>query len=111
MKMEKPRPSPAGPQKNPCTQLSAHANIHGSPAQGGLNAKLPHLSGRAIEDAHDEAPKTTISNARRNSPRRRYRVYTTKSNGLSVRYFTIAEALSWPGSYGDANSAVDYALG
>jgi hypothetical protein len=25
-KMERPRPSPAGPQKNPCTRSSAHAN-------------------------------------------------------------------------------------
>ena len=59
-KMKKPRPSPAGPQKNPCTHLSAHANILGSPAQGGLkNAKLPH--GRAIETAHDDTPKTKMS--------------------------------------------------
>jgi hypothetical protein len=61
-KMKKPRPSPAGPQKNPCTQLSAHANILGSPAQGGLkNAKRPHRSGRAIEDAHDETPEMKTS--------------------------------------------------
>jgi hypothetical protein len=62
MKMEKPRPSPAGPQNNPCTQLSAHANLLGSPAQGGLkNAKLPHRGGRAMDDVHDNAPETKMS--------------------------------------------------
>jgi hypothetical protein len=38
--------------------LSAHANILGSPAQGGLkNTKLPHRGGRAMEDAHDGTPE------------------------------------------------------
>lgn len=82
-KMEKPRPSPAGPQKNPSTQLSAHANILGSPAQGGLkNAKLPHRSGRAIETAHDETPETKISRSGRNSLCRRVSIGLLQPNWM-----------------------------
>ena len=57
-------PSVAGgaPEKIPVRNCQRTRNILGSPAQGGLkNAKLPHLSGRAIEDAHDETPEMKAS--------------------------------------------------
>jgi hypothetical protein len=91
-KMKKPRPSPAGPQKNPCTQLSAHANIHGSPAQGGLkNAELPHRGGRVIEDAHDETPENEndLPAAEVSQDGRTFGLHNQIERILSVRYFTI----------------------
>jgi hypothetical protein len=57
-------PSVAGgaPEKIPVRNCQRTRNILGSPAQGGLkNAELPHRGGGAIEDAHDDTPKTKKS--------------------------------------------------
>ena len=57
MKMKKPRPSPAGP-KNTCTPLSAHAKPRFTRSRWTDEYKkaTQRCVGRAIENAHDEAP-------------------------------------------------------
>jgi hypothetical protein len=67
-------PSVAGgaPEKIPVRNCQRTRNILGSPAQGGLkNAMLPNRGGRAIEDAHDDTPKTKKSSPLRSYLRRR----------------------------------------
>ena len=103
-----------GPRKNPCTRLSAHA-------------KYPWFTRSRWTEECKAAPswvavrlKTRMTKLRKRrraarggavSANGQTRAYTTKPDGLSVRYFTIgrtSEVLSWPGSYGgeDANSAL-----
>jgi len=53
-KTEKPRPSPAGPEKSLYAVFSAR-ETSGSPAQGGLNSSVTH-SNRVIDAAHDDPP-------------------------------------------------------
>jgi hypothetical protein len=82
-------PSVAGgaPEKIPVRNCQRTRNILGSPAQGGLkNAKLPHLSGRAIETAHDETPETKKSSAWRSCLRRRASIGLLQPNRMGCLY-------------------------
>ena len=87
--IEKPRPSPAGPQKIHARDLQRTRNLFGSPAQGGLTNKGAPDHGCAIETAHDDSPE--ILDAFRIDQRRIEHKQTERL--LSVGHFTIAEVL------------------
>jgi hypothetical protein len=76
-----------GPEKIPVRNCQRTRNILGSPAQGGLkNAKLPHRGGRAIEDAHDDTPKTKKSSPQQSCLRRRANVGLIQPNRTGCLY-------------------------
>jgi hypothetical protein len=80
-------PSVAGgaPEKIPVRDCQRTRNILGSPAQGGLkNAELPHLSGRAIETAHDDTPETKRGSPQQSCLRRRANVGLIQPTGRAV---------------------------
>jgi hypothetical protein len=85
--IEKPRPSPAGPQKIHARDLQRTRNLFGSPAQGGLANKGAPDHGCAIETAHDDPLKN--SGCFRIDQRRIEHKQTEQL--LSVCHFTIAE--------------------
>jgi hypothetical protein len=76
-----------GPEKIPVRDCQRTRNILGSPAQGGLkNAKLPHLSGRAIEGAHDGTPETKMSGPWQSCLRRRASIGLLQPNRMGCLY-------------------------
>jgi len=82
-------PSVAGgaPEKIPVRDCQRTRNILGSPAQGGLkNADLPHLGGRAIETAHDEAPEMKKSRPWWRRLRRRLSISLIQPNRTDCLY-------------------------
>ena len=85
--MEKPRPSPAGPQKIHARGLQRTRNLFGSPAQGGLTNKGAADHGCTIETAHDDP----LENSGCFRIDRRWIEHKQTEQLLSVCHFTIAE--------------------
>jgi hypothetical protein len=79
-KRNRKAPSVAGgAQKISVRGIQRTRNLFGSPAQGGLkNERLAHHSGRAIETAHNNPPKTKTNGPQQSCTHRGAAIHLTQ---------------------------------